>query len=32
MIGGDAGKKLAERLLKFKGGNPVILAIPRGGL
>ncbi len=27
----DAGKQLAEKLMKFKGENPIILAIPRGG-
>lgn len=28
----DAGKQLAEKLMKFKGENPIILAIPRGGV
>jgi len=28
----DAGKKLAEKLVKFKEERPVILAIPRGGV
>jgi len=28
----QAGKRLAEALLKFKAENPVILAIPRGGV
>ena len=28
----DAGKKLAEKLLWLKKENPVILAIPRGGV
>lgn len=28
----DAGKRLAEKLMKFKGENPIILAIPRGGV
>ena len=28
----DAGKKLAEKLLKFKGKNATVLAIPRGGV
>ena len=28
----DAGRQLAEKLMKFKGENVVILAIPRGGL
>lgn len=28
----DAGKRLAEKLLKFKDKNPVVLALPRGGV
>lgn len=28
----DAGKKLAKKLLKYKGKNPIVLAIPRGGI
>lgn len=28
----DAGKKLAKELLEYKGTNPVVLAIPRGGV
>lgn len=28
----DAGKKLAQRLLPFKDKNPIVLAIPRGGV
>ncbi|WP_339627899.1 phosphoribosyltransferase family protein [uncultured Maribacter sp.] len=28
----DAGRQLAEKLMKFKGENVVVLAIPRGGL
>ncbi|WXG42475.1 MAG: phosphoribosyltransferase [Candidatus Freyarchaeum deiterrae] len=28
----DAGVKLAEELLKYKKDNPVVLAIPRGGV
>jgi predicted phosphoribosyltransferase len=28
----DAGRKLAEALLKYKGRHPVILALPRGGV
>jgi len=28
----DAGKKLAKALEKYKGENPVVLAIPRGGV
>lgn len=28
----DAGKRLAEILTKFKNENPIILAIPRGGV
>lgn len=35
MIFGDrreAGEKLAERLMKYRGANAVILAIPRGGV
>ena len=28
----DAGKQLAEKLMKFKDENVVVLAIPRGGL
>lgn len=28
----DAGKQLAEKLMKFRGDNPIILAIPRGGV
>ena len=28
----DAGKQLAERLLAFKDENPVVLALPRGGV
>ena len=28
----DAGKQLAERLLALKDENPVVLALPRGGV
>jgi putative phosphoribosyl transferase len=28
----DAGRRLAERLLRFRGENPVVLGIPRGGV
>lgn len=28
----DAGKKLARALLKFRGHDPVVLALPRGGV
>lgn len=28
----DAGKKLAEALLKYKGKNTLVLALPRGGV
>ena len=28
----EAGRKLAERLLRFKEGRPVVLALPRGGV
>ena len=28
----EAGKRLAERLLAFKDKNPVVLALPRGGV
>jgi putative phosphoribosyl transferase len=28
----DAGKQLAEAVLRFKGQDPVVLAIPRGGV
>jgi putative phosphoribosyl transferase len=28
----DAGRKLAARLLKYKDQNPVVLALPRGGV
>ena len=28
----EAGKRLAERLLSFKDKNPVVLALPRGGV
>jgi putative phosphoribosyl transferase len=28
----DAGRKLAERLLKYKDQNPVVLGVPRGGV
>ncbi len=28
----DAGEKLAEALEKYKAENPLILAIPRGGV
>ncbi len=28
----DAGRLLAERLLRFKDGRPVVLALPRGGV
>ena len=28
----DAGRKLAARLLKYKDQNPVVLAVPRGGV
>lgn len=28
----DAGKRLAERLLRFKDRKPVVLALPRGGV
>ena len=28
----DAGRRLAEALLKYKGRHPVVLALPRGGV
>ena len=28
----DAGRKLARRLSRFAADNPVILALPRGGV
>ena len=28
----DAGQRLAERLLHLRGANPVVLALPRGGV
>lgn len=28
----DAGQKLAQRLLKYKNQNPIVLALPRGGV
>lgn len=28
----DAGQKLAEKLLKYKNENPIIIALPRGGV
>ncbi|HXQ22717.1 MAG TPA: phosphoribosyltransferase [Candidatus Acidoferrales bacterium] len=28
----DAGQKLAARLLKYRGSDPVVLALPRGGV
>jgi putative phosphoribosyl transferase len=28
----DAGKQLAEQLMRFKGCDPVVLALPRGGV
>jgi len=28
----DAGRQLAARLIRFKGANPVVLALPRGGV
>jgi len=28
----EAGRKLAERLQKYKGQNPVVLGVPRGGV
>jgi predicted phosphoribosyltransferase len=28
----DAGRRLAQKLLKFRGRNPLVLAIPRGGV
>ncbi|KKW35547.1 phosphoribosyl transferase [Candidatus Adlerbacteria bacterium RIFCSPHIGHO2_01_FULL_54_23] len=28
----DAGKRLAERLLKYEGANATVLALPRGGV
>lgn len=28
----DAGKKLSEELKKFKNENPIVLAVPRGGV
>ena len=28
----EAGRRLAERLLKFKDERPVVLALPRGGV
>lgn len=29
---GDAGRQLARKLLKYKDKNPVVLALPRGGV
>src|SRR5262245_2806260 len=28
----DAGQKLAQRLLRYKGADPLVLALPRGGV
>jgi len=28
----EAGRRLAERLLRFKAERPVVLAMPRGGV
>ena len=28
----DAGRRLADRLIGFKNQNPVVLALPRGGV
>lgn len=28
----DAGRRLAERLVRYRGENPIILALPRGGV
>jgi len=28
----DAGRRLAERLLKYKNQNPVVMGVPRGGV
>ena len=28
----EAGRRLAERLLRFKDQRPVVLALPRGGV
>ena len=28
----DAGRRLAERLVRYRGENPVVLALPRGGV
>jgi putative phosphoribosyl transferase len=28
----DAGRRLAHELIRFKGDNPVVLALPRGGV
>lgn len=28
----DAGRQLAEKLLKFKDENPIVIALPRGGV
>ena len=28
----DAGRRLAERLVRYRGKNPVVLALPRGGV
>jgi len=28
----DAGRQLGKKLLKYKGKNAIILAIPRGGV
>ncbi len=28
----DAGRQLAERLLRYRDENPIVLALPRGGV